>query len=337
MPKLSIIVPIYNVADYLPRCLDSVIAQDYKDFEVILVDDGSTDSSGKIADEYACRIANFRVIHKSNGGLMDAWITGVEAAEGDYIGFVDSDDWIDPDMYSSLMTPVEQYNVEISLCNHWYETESGSNEWTIHRNPISGGLYEGESLEEIKGLMYPRLGHDYISPSRWSKVMDITLLRACLKYCDKRISSAEDVNSMVPCMLFCKSFYYVDRPFYRYCKNEKSISHIYKPGILDTYVVLVGLLCSAIRDSGANLPEAEADLWNFYGVSWCLYVMGSCMNGPQKKAAVRRLYQCGRFQESLDGLRNDSGTTARLYKIALRANRPRLFLILRELMSRIKR
>ncbi|ORU01002.1 Glycosyl transferase, group 2 family protein [Anaerovibrio sp. JC8] len=100
---LSIIVPVYNVEQYLERCLTSLLAQEYKDIEIILVDDGSEDSSGKLCDDYAEKYDNVKVIHQLNGGLGAARNTGVKAAEGDYIAFVDSDDWVKPDMFSQMM------------------------------------------------------------------------------------------------------------------------------------------------------------------------------------------------------------------------------------------
>lgn len=120
--KLSIIVPIYNVAPYLRKCVDSLIAQDYADYEIILVDDGSTDSSGAICDEYA-RLMNegvneltnerIRVIHRKNGGLSAARNSGIEVAQGKYLMFVDSDDYIEPNVLGGLMAQVERDNLDV--------------------------------------------------------------------------------------------------------------------------------------------------------------------------------------------------------------------------------
>ena len=92
-PKISIIVPVYKIEDYLDRCVQSLISQTYKNLEIILVDDGSPDNSGKIADEYAQKDQRIQVIHKKNGGLSDARNAGMDVATGDYICFIDSDDW----------------------------------------------------------------------------------------------------------------------------------------------------------------------------------------------------------------------------------------------------
>ena len=106
---ISIIVPVYNVEEYLPACLDSIINQTYTEIEIILVDDGSTDSSGEICDRYAKIDERVKVIHKSNGGLSDSRNVGIQVAKGEYIGFVDSDDYVEFDMYETLFNILKQF------------------------------------------------------------------------------------------------------------------------------------------------------------------------------------------------------------------------------------
>lgn len=113
---ISVIVPVYNVAEYLRECLDSIISQTYTNLEIILVDDGSTDNSGKICDEYEKIDERIKVIHKENGGLSDARNAGLDICRGDYIGFVDSDDCISPNMYYTLYCDIKKYNADISVC-----------------------------------------------------------------------------------------------------------------------------------------------------------------------------------------------------------------------------
>lgn len=116
MPEISIIVPVYKVEEYLPRCIDSILAQTFTDFELILVDDGSPDNCGKICDEYAQKDDRIVVIHKNNGGLSDARNAGIDVATGEYIGFIDSDDWIDPNMYYVLHNNAIKNMADISEC-----------------------------------------------------------------------------------------------------------------------------------------------------------------------------------------------------------------------------
>lgn len=116
MPAISVIVPVYNVENYITKCVDSIVNQTFRDIEIILVDDGSTDNSGKICDEYLTKDDRVRVIHKKNGGLSDARNAGLDICTGEYIGFVDGDDYIDGDMYELLYKNIINYDADISMC-----------------------------------------------------------------------------------------------------------------------------------------------------------------------------------------------------------------------------
>lgn len=113
---ISVIVPVYNVEKYLRKCLESIIHQSHKELEIILIDDGSTDASGDICDEYAYRDARIQVVHQANGGLSDARNTGLALCRGKYFGFVDSDDWIAPDMYEVLVRFAEKDDLDVAMC-----------------------------------------------------------------------------------------------------------------------------------------------------------------------------------------------------------------------------
>lgn len=115
-PLISVVVPVYNVAEYLPECVDSIINQTYKNLEIILVDDGSTDACPDICDEYAKRDSRIRVIHKKNGGLSDARNAGLDICTGEWIGFVDSDDYIAPSMYETLYCSAVEAQADVSVC-----------------------------------------------------------------------------------------------------------------------------------------------------------------------------------------------------------------------------
>lgn len=123
MPKVSIIVPVYNVEAYLEMCVESLTAQTLKDIEIILVDDGSPDNSGKMCDELAKTDSRIIVIHKENGGLSSARNAGIDIAKGRYLGFVDSDDWVEPDMFEHLLKLAEKYDADIVDCGMYKTSE----------------------------------------------------------------------------------------------------------------------------------------------------------------------------------------------------------------------
>ncbi len=116
MRKLSVIIPVYNVCKFLPACIDSVLSSTFTDFELLLIDDGSTDNSGVICDEYVTRDNRVKVIHKENGGVGSARNCGLDIATGRYIAFIDSDDVIDSQMFEVLINNAEKYNCDISVC-----------------------------------------------------------------------------------------------------------------------------------------------------------------------------------------------------------------------------
>lgn len=116
MELISIIVPVYNVESYLERCINSILNQTYKNLEIVIVNDGSTDQSGMICNRLSKQDSRIKIIHKENGGLSDARNAGLEIASGDFIGFVDSDDWIESDMYECLYDLLCRYNADIAIC-----------------------------------------------------------------------------------------------------------------------------------------------------------------------------------------------------------------------------
>ncbi len=117
MPMISIIVPVYNVEGYLDRCIKSIVSQTFTELEIILVDDGSPDASGAMCDEWARKDERIRVFHKKNGGLSDARNCGLDMASGEYVAFIDSDDWIDKDMMEVLYNAIQKYDADIAECS----------------------------------------------------------------------------------------------------------------------------------------------------------------------------------------------------------------------------
>lgn len=139
---ISIIVPVYNVELYIHQCIDSIVNQTYQDIEILLIDDGSTDKCRNICDEYARIDHRIRVFHTENKGLSAARNLGLREARGEYIGFVDSDDWIEPNMYEVLLQQLEKNGAEISVCELFveYKTrhQAGSN--------IQNAVYRGQEI-----------------------------------------------------------------------------------------------------------------------------------------------------------------------------------------------
>lgn len=248
--QVSIIVPVYNVIHYLNRCLDSLVNQTLKDIEIIIVDDGSTDGSGELVDEYASKYPNLiSVIHKNNGGLMSAWTSGVRASKGDYIGFVDSDDYAALDMYESLYTLATQNEVDIVISNYIINgTKLG-----VH--PIPEGKYTGESLyHTFKEHIFPSPTTYSISMSRMPKLFRRHIIINNLKYTECLSRTFEDRYIMPAALLSATSIYYTEKGFYYWMIRKGSNHGMYKPQLLEDIKRVYGVQHQVVLD---KYPELE--------------------------------------------------------------------------------
>ena len=166
--RISVVVPVYNVAVDLSRCLDSILTQTHRNIEIIAVDDGSQDESGAILDEYSKKYSNFRVIHKENGGVTSARLRGIAEATGEWIGFVDGDDEIEPDMYERLLRNAEMYGAQISHCGYQMCFPDGR----VHFFHNTGFLVKQDKTTGLKEL----LSGSIIEPGLCNKLFHKTLL-----------------------------------------------------------------------------------------------------------------------------------------------------------------
>lgn len=224
--KLSVIIPVYNVEKYLEQCVESVLKQDYAFFELILVDDGSTDESGNICDQYERVDKRVRVIHQRNQGHTTARQNGFKASEGDYIIFIDSDDWIDTGMFSLMMEKAISENADIVQCNY----RSVKNGVSRDETPLfREGVYDKKTLElEIFPKMiyaggYYRFG---IAPNMWNKIFRRTLVEKYLPDIDVKIRSGEDGLLTFACFLEAKRVYVLHKCFYNYRSREISMCRV---------------------------------------------------------------------------------------------------------------
>jgi glycosyltransferase involved in cell wall biosynthesis len=198
--EFSVIVPIYKVEAYLPRCVDSILAQSFPDFEVILVDDGSPDRCGELCDQYRARDPRVRVIHKENGGLVSARQAGMSVASGDYIVHVDGDDWVAPDLLERAHRAVRAHDPDVVS----FPSVSTDGDAPGHRieEPIPEGVYDRQRIcQEIlpRALMAPDMGH--MCYYQWGKVFRRALVLPFQMAVDRRISLGEDVTCLMPTYL----------------------------------------------------------------------------------------------------------------------------------------
>lgn len=229
MPKISVIVPVYNVEKYLNRCVDSILNQSLQDFEIILVNDGSTDYSPKICDEYAQKDKRIRVIHKKNARVAAARNDGFRVAQGEFISLIDSDDWIEPTMYEEMYTKATQLKCDFVMCD-WTKKGKGI-EYTVSQ-PISEGFYDRERIE--KELFKCLIMFDNIEfPPTISNCVCLLNREFLINnklYYDEDIHYCEDSIFGSKVMYNSNRFYYLKgKYFYNYFHNPNSTTNRYNP------------------------------------------------------------------------------------------------------------
>lgn len=227
MDKLiSVIVPVYNVEDYLTDCIESILNQSYSNLELILVNDGSKDASGTICDKYSARDKRVKVIHQSNKGVVSARGAGVNAAQGWYMAFVDGDDWIDSDMLSIMADEIDCADI-ISVGVYRYF----DNEACVKRlDQYYPRLYESyEDISKLRSRMIYDIEKNELQPLTpwiWNKLYLTYKVREIYKKLDSRISFAEDSTFLYLYLLESNSVKIIDKCLYHY--RYRSSSAIYK-------------------------------------------------------------------------------------------------------------
>lgn len=225
---ISVIVPIYRIEQYLEQCIQSIQNQTYKNLEIILVDDGSDDTCPQICDRYAQDDVRIKVIHKENGGLDSARKAGMKAATGKYIGYVDGDDWIEPNMYEKLITYANKYNVDVvesGVIDSWVDNEK-------QRTPyLKEGCYKGtEFTNQVESkLLYAGFFYRHgIEPYLCSKLFLKEKVEKYQMIQDLVNVLYDDIMISMPCIAESKSIYISHDCYYHYRVREDSLKRTYR-------------------------------------------------------------------------------------------------------------
>ena len=233
---ISVIVPVYNVGPYLARCIDSIISQEYKDLEIMLIDDGSTDSSPEICDQYKLKDSRISVYHKKNGGVSSARNLGLKKATGKYVSFVDADDWLLPACLKNLLTAAEEHDADI--CAGGRVVVSDTEETPVF-NKTTGVLNEQDKIDWIQ----QKMGYSYEDMKTWLRNDDFSrgtvvwgrLYRKSLiddnsMMFDRKIKVAEDLVFDVRAAMLANVIVLTDKAEYCYYQREDSAIHRYLGG-----------------------------------------------------------------------------------------------------------
>lgn len=281
--SISVIVPIYQSEATLRRCLDSILSQTFFDIEVLLVDDGSTDKSADICEEYAQKDSRIRTFHKAHSGVSDTRQVGLENASGEYVIHCDSDDWMEPTMLEVLYKKAKETDTDMVVCDFFRDREDG---FVIQREFPKGLKADKPIAKQIKTLSY----------ALWNKLVRRSLFDKYNISFPKGIVMAEDVYITMSLLNQNLCITYIAKPLYHYCHftNSKTISnHITKDSILSN-IQVINILSSYLDNSlvlklNSNKKKVliDAYLYNILG-----------------KNELKHLFQEVHFQIFLSALKN---------------------------------
>ncbi|MBR2589958.1 MAG: glycosyltransferase [Clostridia bacterium] len=255
MPLVSIIVPVYKVEAYLGKCVESLVNQTLEDIEIILVDDGSPDNCPAMCDAWAQRDSRVKVIHKENGGLSSARNAALQVCAGAYIGFVDSDDYVDATMFEKLYCSATDYDAQISICAHYTFSEQ---EQTEHLLPLEESVYEKDAI--VENFIFPLIGPDHNKkPVSIEGFVCRQLFRKDLientVFRSEKEFFAEDVVFDFDVYPKCSVLSVVNEPLYYYRYNEQSLSNRYRENVWNKLSALLTIKKTVMECFGVAESE----------------------------------------------------------------------------------
>lgn len=304
--KVSVIVPVFNGEQFLVQCLDSIRVQTLTNIEIILINDGSTDQSGKICHEYASRDTRIQVIDKENGGLASARNAGLAVATGEYIGFVDSDDWIEPNMYKRMHSIATEGNCDIVWTNVF------RNDQEKQPAHLPGGIYDRNDIEQH---IFPRLlavcdeRRSKDGVLRWSNCLRIYRHRLIQEHqirFDDRFRRCQDLPFTFECTIHAKRYCYLDQDYlYHNRLNMQSLSKGYNIGMWGLIKPLLRYLQEVVQGfkdydfstqmdyriflSAIDCAENESKVGNTNSLFKRLKIINTIMNDPLVREVLPRL------------------------------------------------
>lgn len=330
----SVIVPIYKVEPYLKKCVDSILNQTYKNFELLLIDDGSPDNCPKICDEYAAKDSRVRVIHKPNGGLVSARNTGVKEALGEYICYVDGDDWVSEKLLKTIKDKaIDQYHPNMVVF-------SANRVFSNHTTDIYSGPKEGlYNKEKLQNEIYPYMMYDcrksfcsgLVFPVAWNKIYKRDLLQQ--HYCEEeRIKMGEDNAFVFECLFYSDSVYFCDDVLYYYNQqNIGSFIHSYDPNRFGNNILLTSYIDKKLGGKNAVL-DSQINAFKAYWLIMAIFhevKSGKKINKAYKH--ISRNLKDGKITKdiSLNGLPK----SAQVYVLMIKLRMYRLVLLGAKIVS----
>ncbi len=262
--NISVIIAVYNVETYLRRCLDSIVNQNYNNLEIIIVDDGSTDNSGKICDEYALTDKRIQVIHKMNGGLVSARKAGINCATGEYSICVDADDWIEIDAYKNVAEKLQKFHPDMLVFGYKKDFGAIIEECGLE---FEEGFYTKEKLWKNFNDSIRKKSFYYqpIDMSQWDKVIKTEILKLYQTQCPDNLKKNTDSAVNLPVFFNIDNIYCDEKCYYHYCVRKNSVSWNSSKMDFQHFITLSRHLILAYKESkNKKMINKEILMYNLF-------------------------------------------------------------------------
>ena len=304
MKKVSVIVPVYNVELYLENCINSIINQTYKNLEIILVDDGSPDKCGQICDDFAQKDTRIKVIHKENGGLSSARNAGLDIATGDYVSFIDSDDYLDLNAFSKTIEKLMLTDSDVCMFSHYTISEIETN---VHKLPFEKDFY---NEEEVRNKVYPK----FFGKTKEDGLIEGFVCRQIfkrdvigdLRFRSEREYFAEDIVFDLELYGRVKSFCVVNDPLYYYRYVSTSLSNKYRENLFEKFEKLIAFMYEVNQQYDLGVQNRILDRIFFSAVGSCLNIKkGEELSKKEKLFSIKQIAQNKYVKESIKTLKRE--------------------------------
>lgn len=297
--KISVIVPVYNTEKYLNKCIDSILAQTFTDFELLLVDDGSTDNSGFICDEYAKKDKRVKVFHKENGGVSRARNLGIDNAQGEYLSFIDSDDYIRPEMYAELIAIADKYGVDLVSSDIELNGQVLTNQTPCLRKL---------EKEEIHNKVLP-----YFTISNNSGAGAYTTMlirRSVLIENDVRFyedfAFQEDLMFVINVYANISSMFYLPKTFYEYTSHPTGLYAAYRKIDGENFIKARLIILSLIEKYDISIDRLNFDVGYLYNITWFTFRTLRLKDKKEKKELINNVLSAKETKDACEYLKDNA-------------------------------
>lgn len=308
--KISVIVPVYNTEKYLHKCVDSILAQTFTDFELLLIDDGSTDNSGKICNEYAAKDNRVKVFHKENGGVSRARNLGIDNARGEYLSFIDSDDYIRPDMYAELVAVADKYNVDLAVSDIELNGKVLNN-----KTPASRKLEK----QEISNKVLPYFTQSDNTGAGAYTTMLIkrsVLIENTVRFYED-FAFQEDLMFVINIYANISSMYYLPKVFYEYTTHPTGLYASYRKIDGANFVKARSIMLSLIEKYNIAIDILNFNTGYLYNISWFTYRTLRLKDKKEKKQLLGAVLMAAETKDACEYLKDNANSFDRRIATAI--------------------